>query len=202
MTDVLNGLGSTPILRSTANWATSPKYNFLNSMKILQFEGTVQDFFENDSRMPQTFQAEFTPITRQEEYNILNFFKSRKGMIERFWLPIYPEFFTLHSDVSAISTQITIEKNLFSWSGERVFIETLLGDLWTAKVTDEVQDVNTTDLILASAAGREILVADVNTFGILLLCRFDKDTLSFSYETDTVSKVSVDVKEVLEYGEV
>lgn len=201
MADVLNGLGSTPLYRIFPNWSNSPKYSFLNSLKILEYDGTPQNFYEVSTRKPQTFSCEMTLDGKQEEYNFLAFWKSRKGMVEKFWLPVYPEIFTLKRDILQSDPSIEVEPVPLEFNYERIYIFTKAEDLWTHKIDSYLTDETKTVLTLPSMAGKDIAINDINSFGLLLLCRFDKDTVDLKYKTDAVINVSLQVKEVMEYSE-
>ena len=202
MSDVLNGLGSVPLLRIFPNFTTSPKYSFLSSLKIIEFDGGPTDFYEISDRKPQTFQCEILLSSKAEESSFLTFWKSRKGMLERFWLPVFPDLFTLQEDFISSASVIEIEPVSIQFNEERIYILTLDDFLWTAKVSSFLTEDDKTTLTLSTISGKDIKKEDINSFGMLLLCRFDKETVELNYETPEAIRVSLEIREVLEYEEV
>lgn len=202
MSDVLNGLGSVPLLRMFPNFATNPKYSFFNSLKIIEFEGTPTDFYEISERKPQVFQCELLLSSKAEEFAFMTFWKSRRGIVERFWMPIFPDLFELKEGFLSADTTVRIEPVPILFNQERIYIFTKDDSLWTAKISSYETDDEKTVLNLSVVSGKDILPEDINSFGMLLLCRFDKDTVELDYETPEAIKVSIEVKEVLEYAEV
>lgn len=204
MSDVLNGLGSISLLRKDINWRATPKYTFLNSFKVLEYEGTANDFIEVTNRKPQNFNCEILLENKAEEYAFMTFWKARKGGLERFWFPSYPEMLQLKQNALSASTIITCNYTATVFNKERIFIMTNDNDMITAKVESYVsdEDLDTTVLTLSTALGKDIYINDVNSFGMLLLCRFDKNSVEFNYENKDTIVVGISVRELFEYEEV
>jgi hypothetical protein len=204
MSDVLKGLGSVSLLRMFPNWVVTPKYSFLNALRVLEYAGSSNDFIEITERKPQSFNCEIVTETKQDEFNFMTFWKARKGGLSRFWFPCYPEVLQLKNAISDSATTLTCYYTATKFNLERIFIYTNDDDLWTAKVSSYVsdEDVNETVLTLSETTGKTIALEDVTTFGMLLLCKFDKDTVELNYENRDTAKITLSVKELMEYGEV
>lgn len=202
MSDVLNGLGTVPLLRAFPNWSTNPKYSFLNSLRIIEYEGTTTDFYEISPRTPQTFNAEMLLETKAQENAFMIFWKARKGSVEKFWIPVFPDLFTLQSELFSGSTSIDIDPVDIDFDAERLFIYTVDDSLVTAKIDSFMNYETKTVLTLAEAIGKDISIEDVSAFGLLILGRFNRESVSLKYETESVIKVQIEVQELLEYSEV
>jgi hypothetical protein len=199
MTYYLNELSTYPLLLQSPNWSASPKYSFLNSLSILSYSGTNTEFYENTERKPQSIDATFSFFNKQEEYYFRKFWIDKKGMLKKFWLTSPPNLFTLKEDIGSTTNKITIDRLIYIYPNDRIYIQKTNGDFWTHKVATIERLTDTTELTLSSNAGIDILRTDILNFGLLLLCRFNKDVVSFKYTNYQVSDVGVEFQEVLEY---
>jgi hypothetical protein len=197
MADSLLDLGSdTNIFTYAVDWSSNPSIGDDFGRETIQENQGQVAYRTLTTDLNCSVQYGFTNLSKADEYNILAFFHARQGRLERFWLPIYPQLFTLAAAISSGSNQFQIVQNSaykMLHLYERLFIKTNSGDLITRKfLANPANDIFTT----VSAFDRNIALADVMYFSRLILCRFDQDKIEMKHETDSVSSCSIKFKEL------
>lgn len=194
MSDSLLDLGvDSDIFTSEPDWSSEPSASFLQGRDIQQYDNGTVNIREKSIYKPRTVEYSFTNMTKSDEYSILDFFYRMKGMLKRFWVPIWKQGFTLSEPISSGSFYFKINNNSFGDIvnfHERIFIKTVSGDLITRKIA-EYEVGSKTEFLVSSAWDRDIALSDIAFFGILLLARFDHDELEIDYSNDIIGTCSL-----------
>jgi hypothetical protein len=194
--DSLADLSSHPIFTQHPDWSNLPAVELGFGRDVLQSHlgrGRIRDLTSDLSR---TIEYGFTEATKALEYYLLNFFCSRKGRNERFWLPTWYQSFTL-SDTIVNGTYIFKCSDyhfdeVARWY-ERIFFYLKDGSLLTREV---ISANSATEFVVNTAWDRDIAATDVLYFGRLLLGRFDQDELEVGHLTDKVAEIRFKFREL------
>jgi len=192
MADDYSALGSeTTKFLTKPNWVSMPSFDALHQRDILAFPGTTKEFYAVTSAQPITIEYEFLNKTKAEESTLLTFFAGRLGRLTKFWLPMWISAFRLAEAIEQDDTTAIVQDVCFTdihRGDERIFIETVTGDMITRAITDCADNGDGTEtLTFNTAITRDIALADVMTFGRFLLVRLDVDKLSLRMKNDSVS---------------
>ena len=203
MADVLSGLGGiTTILRKKGIWNNQNPIDFMQSRNIFEFTGTVIELISFSDDRPQVVDIEFVNKSKQEEFELMDFFNNCEGMLKKFWFQPPQSMFTFLKDLVSGSSSITVANNGIkeSWRGfERIYIELSDGDLLTYNITD-IQDGENEDelfVLIDTPLDRDVFISDVRLFGFLLLVRFNADFLEFEKLTQQSSLVKTQMLELV-----
>jgi len=172
------------------NWINTLPLNFNLNREILQFSGTKSEIINVHNYTGYNITYCFTNLNKETEFDIVNFFCSRKGKLERFWIPLWKNIFTLYSDILINSNSINVYGSNFylvDKGFERIFIHLKNGDYITRKIIASISHGIYETLFLASGIDRIITNDDINCFGRFLLVRFDQDDLNIEFVNNTCS---------------
>jgi hypothetical protein len=193
--DDLQEIGSFPVFPLYPNWATDPKTSLSFVRKIIEFRGTSSSLFSFLDDVPITFDAGFTMVNKEEEYNLLDFFNSRLGKNQRFWIQHPKAMFILKQSAGSGSTSLNCYWNAAesNYQGyERFYIMMKNGDIITRHIQsltyNEITDIMQLDFNVS--LGRDVGLEDYWRIGRFILCRFDEDELSITHKTDLVSEAN------------
>lgn len=184
------------------NFMAEPTVNFQVSRDLRSYEGTATEIDILTLFTPWIAKVRFDFDNKIDEYNFINFFHNRIGMLEKFWF-IHPKgTFELKDPlVSGESTLVCYPNlfNLLSLGIERIYLRLINGDLIVrqvvnctySSVTDEM------NLELATQINRDIDPEDITNFGRFLLVRYNNDTLRINYESDGHGIAEVNLYELV-----
>jgi hypothetical protein len=197
MSDSLLDLGITPyVLTAKPDWANLPSRSQDFGRDIIQYDAGISSLRNLTNDLSQRMEYGYSSMTKEEEYYLLNFFHSRKGRLQRFWLPVYFRDFELADAITSASYILKVKDNgayVNLKYYERVFIELYDGSLLTRQILSSL-DAET--LVMLSEWDRDIAIADVAHFGKLLLCRFDQDEIEVNHVTDEIGTTALSFQEL------
>lgn len=202
MADHLNGLGSiTEIFRKKINWAKDLSAEFAMARDVFGFPGSVQETIFHSENRPIKYELSITAKSKQEEYDLINFFNGKQGKYKKFWLPAQISMFSLYETIQSGATVIRIKKSNFykKYKGiERACIELTSGDILTYKITDAYDgpQADQETIEIGTATDRAIFASDILRFGLMTLVRFDTDKLELNFFNDLLSETSLTVIEL------
>ena len=182
------------------NWIENPNNDFVLNQELLSFLGTATDITIAAERIRNSLEYRFLFKDREESYSFLDFFASRFGRLERFWLPEYKQYFQLYNDISQLDSSIDVCDTGFNkiYQGyERLFIYTSAGDSISRKITNVVDNGDYETLTLQSAINRDLTTAQIVFLGRLFLVRFDIDEVEVNYVTDSICEVNLRFMELV-----
>ena len=206
MADSLTAVGSVPFFPLEPNWATLPRSSVRMGRKIHRHEGTIDliEFITDDA--PIVLEMGFTVVEKSEEYDLLDFFYSRLGRHEKFWITWPREQFILNRDHNTSEATLDCELNSanLQYQGyERIEILMNNGDKVVRQITSIAADETEVELSLDTVLDRDITTDGYIKISRLLLVRFDIDELSMVAETDYVGDFVIRFYELVnEYGDV
>jgi hypothetical protein len=203
MGDSRLGLGSTSdIFTLKPDWSNLPGRTFLFGRDIIQRGNGLIAIRNLTSELPYIVEYRFFNIDKQTEFDLLDFFCSRYGRLEKFWLPIFYSDFKLYSNILNGSSEFHIYPNEFQniqRGYERFFIRLNNGDLITRRIdhfeTDHLVDGYLV-MISTESIDRNIAVTDIDVFGKLILCRFNQDTVELNHISTALSELILTFKEL------
>lgn len=208
MADSLNDIGSFSLFPLGLNWAKRPTVDLALARILLKHIGTSVSLetFTND--VPERITFGVTVTEKSDEYDLIDFFASRKGQHGKFWMRGPSREFTLNEDALSGSSSILTYRNgaYTQYQGyERIYIEMNNGDILTRhiqSITDD--DLNDRySLNLATPIDRDLDVDGHIIIARLFLVRLTEDKLFLGFKTDVVSEVELTVKELVkEYVDV
>ena len=124
--------------------------------------------------------------TRQEIWELLNFFDSKMGRFDKFWIPTWSKDLVPNVAILATDTVLTIEPTQYDTYylpdeiiGRYVYIQFPDGTYTCKKITT----ADTTTITLDDQIGKAVSAGDLSKLLIsfLILCRFDLDELEINY---------------------
>lgn len=208
MADSLNGMGTFNLFPLELNWAKRPKTDLALARILLKHIGTsvALETFTDD--VPERINFGVTVTVKSDEYDLIDFFASRKGQHGKFWIKGPSCEFTLKEDALSGSSALLAYRNgaYTQYQGyERIWIGMNGGDILTRhiqSITDD--DLNDRySLNLATPIDRDIDVNGHFIIARLFLVRFTEDKLFLNFLTDVVSEVELTVRELVkEYVDV
>jgi len=199
MADDIQDLGTEERLTIRPNWASPNQIELTTSRDIVSFPSTVVDIFLFSELYKNKIKFKYLCEDKEVEYALIDFYNSRKGRLERFWIQGYKEEFILSQAISNTDTIINIHDNGFDliYKGhERLYIELKNGDLITRKITN-VAKVGTELQLTVTAITQDIAMSEVGVFGRIYLVRLDKDVLETVFNNSTIAEVELDFVEVV-----
>lgn len=103
------------------------RHDFLLNRSLISFLGTrmrIQNVTDQIPTIPEAFRVN---PTKALEYDLLDFFCSHYGRLEKFWLPVWPQYFELVQDIAPIGTNTIVIRNIHfneTYQGyERLYIK-------------------------------------------------------------------------------
>jgi len=183
------------------DWSGEIQSNFIPSVDLIQYAGSVGSLWVNSYDAPRCIKYEYRNTTKAEEKALLDFFEARLGRHGCFWIPTWMTDFVVINNIAASDTMINIKNNAFSsvYKGyERIAFILTSGDIVVRKISSVTSvSIDQENITLTTSVDRIILTTDIALCCLFLLVRFDKDNLHFSYTTDSVSDVEFNVYELI-----
>jgi hypothetical protein len=193
MTEYLNDLGTTTLWRTTVSWREAPTWNFDTERQILEFEGSSQDLVVFSQDKPNKLGFASISLSKVEEIALLSHFVSMQGALKKFWFPLPASLFDVMQDPEDSGQYKLLG---YDFQGhERVYIERKNGDFFTKQVSYyEDEDYWYVQW--------EIPDGEAQRVGLLLLTRFENDSLEISHLSCDVTETKISLVELVkEYGE-
>jgi len=210
MADDLDGLGGLNLFPLEPNWERNPASGFKVARYFQSYPGSAQTLEQLTADVPISFTLEFMTPTKEDEYNLLDFYHERLGRLERFWIKYPIQTFVLKEDhntgASALKCYPNLAENIMR-GDERIFIEMHDGDIITKELTEVSYSVgdDATSLALDTSTDRDLTADNGNHWliGRLLLARFEQDTMKIAAKSNEVSTVGLKFYELVkEYTEI
>jgi hypothetical protein len=200
MSDSLTSLGSFARLTIQPNWAEPVPQEQLLSRLLMGFPGTVSQLEAQAPEVPAALDVSFTCVTKQEEFDLLTFWTSKKGRLNRFWMESPQAAFTLKSNAAIGATYLVCERNRFELvrqGYERLYIAMTTGDLIVRKITNCSDASTYTAVYLDTPLDRAVTLTNHLRIGRMLLVRFDSDKLRMKARSSQVSQAQLRVVELV-----
>ena len=187
----LTSAGTTEILWLKPNWDIHPRRDWDHNDEVYQYGEGITRIYNISDNLAHIYKATWTQMDKAEEYTILDFFVSRKGKYENFWVPHWKNLYKLYSAGTRWSTQLIVYHGFFAdtFQGyERIFFELKDGSHITRHVVSVINNGDGTETFnLETMLDRDIELTDVVYFGKIVLNRFDNDELEFKHHTSDFS---------------
>lgn len=181
------------------NWAMPLKQNFAFTKTLIDYIGLTQIWNDN-TKVPRYYRMEFVNQNKTDEKALLDFFQDRQGQVKGFWIPSWHNQFTVDEVITSGAFTITLRNDNFhvSYNGhEYIMLVLTSGDIVVRKISAAaIIDGDQEYITLATAVDRTIQVADVELACLFLYARFDSGKLTFSYQTDSYSTVTIPILEL------
>ena len=206
--DDLQDLGTAVLFTLNPNWFVNPSFTAQPMRKIINYRGTADVLQSEGALSIFSFQATYTLTDRTQKNYLLDFTRSHKGRLNRFWIRHPKSYFTLQTTAGTGSVVIYVDRNEFDWQFqgyERLYIQMGNGDIITRKIDSVIENVplNRLEISFLPALDRDINVEDNNTIGRLYLVRFDQEDFKFKIITQVQSEVALRFVELnREYGSI
>ena len=201
MSDSITGLlpDITTIYRLEGDWTEQITVEPAPSLNFLAAPGGNEELLLFSSYVPGVLKYKATSVNKGEEYDLIDFFCSRKGKLESFWVFGQRVSFSLVADALSGSDELEISPNSFDFQGyERIYIFLNDGSLIVRKIISASENVLTLDTPL----DRDVTLENISIIGRLHLVRFNGDILNLSYSSSEVSSTTLEFIEVVgEYAE-
>lgn len=198
--DILNiGDITTSWLREP-DWSKPPKQGGKISAQIARYAGSPDYLITENTEAPRRLMMRFANRTRVQEKQVLDFFMDRSARLKKFWIPTWTDDFKLAANYLAGGSVLLVDKNYFSFASrgyERIMLLLNNGDIIVRKITAALEVPEGTQLVLASTIGRNIPISTVSVFCFYLLVRFDMDSMTLRYITDTYSILQAEFQELI-----
>ena len=196
MADSLLDLGTYEVFSYSPNWANRPTSFPSLLRRDIQFPGTKMSIVALTEQTPMVFDLQFTLTTRADIFNFQEFFDTQLGRVGAFWFRSPSTWATLAEDSSSGEEVLYCEANGVNGTyrgHERLYILMGTGDLVTRQVTDIYYNTvnDEEEFSLATVLDRDVTTTNHAMIGKLYLCRFDMDSLSCVYLTDSVAEVQL-----------
>ena len=193
--------GSTDVFTIRNDWDAQPTQGLDPFRTVIQAPGTGINLRNITDDVQISFTMHFCQKDKNDENTLLNFFNSHRGRANAFWFPIPRNYWTLNTDTDPGTPNFLVLDNtdpqwLHGW--ERMFVLLKNGDY----IGRQIASIATPGgsglpnlMTVVTALDRVVKVQDVETFGRLLLCRFDQDELELKHVTTAQSEVDIAFKE-------
>lgn len=200
MADSLTKVGSFEFFNIEPNWTKDISSDYLLSRRLISYSGTPAIFEGIAPEVPVVLQMEFLFEDKEAEYNMITFFVSKRGRLNRFWLRSPTEAFTLRTAAISGATGLYCKRNRFDlvYQGyERIYIMMNNNDIVVRKITSVVDGEDLTYIGFDTVLDRDITLTNHCKIGRLLLCRFNDDKLRFRFRTSSVSTLTIGFLELV-----
>ncbi len=202
MADSITGVGSEEIFLLTPNFKFRGVSEGLLRRSLINYPGSSFQIFPEVNETPIIYEAQFLVSNKEEEYYLIDFFNSHKGMHSRFWAEVHRNEIKLSEQVPAGSTNVFTKRNdayRLYCGYERVCFKMRNGDKVIRHITEVADDVNNNRYNMSIDAGldRNMGPELVDYTSRLILCRFDSDDLKFTFNTDSISTVNLRFRELV-----
>ena len=207
MADSLLNLGTYELFSYLPNWAHLPTSFPSLLRRDVEFPGTKMNIVALTDQTPMVFDLQFTLTTRVDIFNFQEFFDTQLGRVGCFWFRSPSTWATLAVNAASGDEIIYCEANGANWTyrgHERLYILMDGGDIVTRKVSDIAYNAGNEEeeFSLTTVLDRDVTTANHAMIGKLYLCRFDMDSLSCVYLTDSVAEIQLRFYELVhEYPE-
>lgn len=190
----------------TARWMRKP--NFVNPLKVspvlsrqlTAFGVSRMTLHQYNNFLPQKIMFSFLNTNKDEEWEALNFFFSRYGQHQKFWIPTWDSRFVVNQPIYPGAQSLNITDCLLSLANPgwlRVMLLLNNGDIYIRKATAVTRYGDSEVIGLDTEISATIMPTDILLGCYVLLARFDQDTLEVNYHTDGVSEISWTVYELI-----
>lgn len=201
MADELYDLNSIEIVDFMVNWKDnlSVKYNLQRTITNFASTGSDVLLFSNLHIHEMSFSLILE--TKESIYNLLETFRNKQGMLNKFWAYGQKDEFQLAIDKeTGVSEYLYIEDNglnLNYYGNERFYIKLNSGDILTRRIKAIEEYSGNTLKLTVMPIIREIKKEDICEFGRIFLCRFAKDVLELNYISENIAETKIELVEVL-----
>ena len=138
MADSRLNLGGYDLFPFAPNWTTLPESSGELLRRTLQFPGTIAEINSLTDEKPLSFEATFLLSTREDIYNMQDFFDGTLGRIETFWVEHPVAWAILASDAAIYDEKLICLANSahLGYRGyERLYVRMSNDDITTRHVS-------------------------------------------------------------------
>jgi hypothetical protein len=134
--------------------------------------------------------------TKQDVWNLLNFFDSKQGRLEKFWVPTWSRDIVATSAILATDTVLTIEPmqyNTYYLPDEVIGRYLYIQFPDQSYICKKITTASTSSITLDGQIGQAVSAGDLSKLLIsfLILCRFDIDELEIEYLVENFGKADL-----------
>lgn len=163
--------------------------------------GIARPFFDTTRESPiQTLGAAWQPVSRQDRYQLRQWFYWLRGRQRAFWLPGWNRGIELLQTITNGGSTVVIRNIGFSegYGSGDLFIRTTSGVIHTLQVASSIADTDglTETLTLTSPSPATITPAQVETACLMFLVRLASDRIEFEHRSLVGPRVVVSCEEV------
>jgi hypothetical protein len=183
------------IWRPVVTWNTVPTTSFEFERQLLEFEGTSHELTPISTETPHKFSFRASNFSKSEEKELIDFFFSKKGSLRRFWFPLPMSLFSTIQDPPGTGQFKLLNYNFLG--REHIWLERNNGDFFTTQAQhyqDEEEDYWFVNFGILDLQARAI--------GLLILARFENDSLEITHDSCDISETNIGIIELVnEYSE-
>lgn len=193
------GLSGLPIFDLHANWREDVVISYARGGDTIRFgRASLRQPTAARGRWSQRFTLTFTE--REDFWDLLQFFDSRRGRLLPFWVPSQMPFWDLTAINSVTELDVTENFDLADFSEGVSHVALVMNDgTIYVRAADSIASLGTGQARITLATALPALsLADVDYLGLAVLSRFDSDALTEVWLNDEVCEVPISLVEVLE----
>lgn len=179
------------------DWATRPELGVDFGRDVIIYDSAATRYRSLTDLLGWSVNLGYTNTSKNDEYNLLNFFCRHKGQLQRFWYSVPLQYFELAANINAGDKRFSISDPSFAdiWQGyEHFFMRLKNGTTIVKKMASKINQMTFETI---SSFKDPVNVTNVKLFGRHILCRFAQDELELKYETPAISTCSVSLRELV-----
>lgn len=201
--DISTSFNDRQMFLTQPNWGEDITSRVAIERRILDQLGGVKTISQINTDAPITVDSDFTLSDREAIYDMLDFFKNRKGGTESFWFLHPSRFFTLKQKYVSGSNHLVVERNYsdlwtqalpsqYDWG---IYIYMKSGDLICRKVTGITDETDHSKVYLDETISRNIALDKYRIIGRTLVGRFNQDQLKINFTTQGFGRTPLKLEE-------
>jgi len=191
--------GTDTIFRFKPDWTSRPTMEITTGRELVQYDKAAMRYRNLTDKISWNVKMKFFNLTKANEYDILQYFISHRGMVNKFWLPVRWNYFSLYNSIVSGSKTFIPADSSFEYIAkctERIFILLKNGDMLTRQILEQNLIPSPVEYTVKTAFDRNIAQIDIDILGKLILCRFDQDELQFNYISTELSELDLSFREL------
>lgn len=201
MADSITKTGSFELFDIEPNWADDISLDYRISRRVVSYAGTPTVLEAIAPEVPVALSLDFVCEDKNSEFDLLTFFLSKKGQLNRFWLRHPASAFTLRTTALSGATGLYCKRNRFDlvYQGyERIYIlMASTGDIIVRQITSCIDNADYTYIGFDTSIDRDVTLTNHVKIGRLLLGRWSTDRIKFSCHTSGVSEATLEFTELV-----
>lgn len=190
-----------PVVTERFNWLENPIMDQGRSVEIFDY-GVQQPLWVDESGIPEFLKTYlWTSLSRAESDTMRQWFYARRGRLAGCWCPTWARDLELVVTAGAADTALDVShRNLAQHvdagvNRRDIRIELHSGTVFYRRITGMTELDDTTErMIIDTALGQIVTVADVRLISFMALCRLDSDGVEIAWRNQEVANAIVNLR--------